>query len=122
MSPAYPTEQDVFRQTLTPVPKQVLDRPAQRRVRLHQPLVELPHKPGVEFLHHRAALGLVKQQPLLGRQFPLSRHRIILVDHRQGFQHVPALLGKTVDHIDEVPPGVRQTVGKNRLQLARQIP
>ena len=54
-----------------PMPQQVRNRPAQRRVGLHPPLVELPAKPDVEFLHGRAAFGLMKEQPLLGRQLPL---------------------------------------------------
>ena len=50
---------------LLPVLQQVRDGPAQRRVRLHQPLVKLPHKPGMEFLHDRTALGLMKLQACL---------------------------------------------------------
>lgn len=50
---------------LRPVLQQVSDGSAQRRVRLDQPLVELPHKPDVKFLHDRTALGLVKLQACL---------------------------------------------------------
>jgi hypothetical protein len=35
---------------------------------------------------------------------------------------VSALFGKTICHLDELPSAVRQTVGKNRLQLTGQIP
>lgn len=50
---------------LRPVLQQIPDGLAQRRVRLDQPLVELPHKPDVKFLHDRTAVGLVKLQACL---------------------------------------------------------
>jgi len=50
-----------------PALQQVRNRPAERRVGLHTPLVELPYKPDVEFLHCRPALRLVKEQAFLGR-------------------------------------------------------
>ena len=52
---------------LLPVPKQVRDGFPQSRVGLHPPLVELLDKPDMEFLHDRTALGLVEEQPLVGR-------------------------------------------------------
>ena len=33
-----------------------------------------------------------------------------------------ALFGKSVCHLDELPPPVGQAIGEDRLQLARQIP
>ena len=52
---------------LLPVPQQVRHGLAQPGVRLHAALVKLPGKPDMEILHGRAALGLMKEQPLLGR-------------------------------------------------------
>ena len=53
---------------LLPVLQQVGNhRSPQGRVGLDTPLVELPYKPDVEFLHRRAAFGLVKEQTFLGR-------------------------------------------------------
>ena len=50
------------------------------------------------------------------------RQRVIVVDHGERLQHVAALLGKTIRHLDELPPAVRQTVGHDRRQFSRQIP
>ncbi len=50
-----------------PMPQEVSHRRAQAGVRLHLPLLELGLKPGVQFLHDRFAVFLVKPQPLLRR-------------------------------------------------------
>lgn len=50
-----------------PMLEHVLDRFAQTRVRLHQPLVELSVQPVMEFFHDWAAFGLVETQSFLWR-------------------------------------------------------
>jgi len=105
-----------------PVLEDVRDRPAQPRVGLDQPLVELPRQPGAECFHRRTALGLVKLQARLRRQVPLSGDGVVAVDHRQGLQHVAALLGKMLRHLDKLPPPVGQAVGHDRFQLGGQVP
>ena len=106
---------------LLPVPEQVRNRAAQRRIGLHAPLVELLQKPDVEFLHRWTAFGLVKEQSFLGRQAPFSGDRIVTVDHGERFQHVPAFFGKPVCYLDELPPTVGQAVGQDRLQFRRRV-
>jgi hypothetical protein len=76
----------------------------------------------MEFLHDGAALGLMEEQPLTRRQLPLSGDRVVVINDGERFQHVLALVGKPPRLIDELPSAVGQAVGKNRLQLARQIP
>ena len=50
---------------LLPVGEQVRDGLAEGRVRLHEPLLELPVAPRLEFLHDRTALSLVELQARL---------------------------------------------------------
>ena len=67
-SSRYPQKQ----RQLLPVLEHVRDGAAERRIRLDEPVVELPRQPGVKVLHRRTALGLMEGQPILGRQFPLA--------------------------------------------------
>ena len=60
-------------------------------------------------------------QPRLGRQPSLPGHGIVAVDHGQRFEQVAARLGKAIVHVHELPPGMGQAVGHDRLQLARQV-
>ena len=60
-------------------------------------------------------------QPRLGRQPTLPRHGIVAIDHGQRFEQVAARLGKAIVDVDELPPGMGQAMGQDRLQLARQV-
>ena len=90
-----------------PVPEHVVNAAPQGRVGLHQPLVELSPEPGMEFLHHRPALGLMEDQPLRGRVVSLLGNRVVAINHGQRLQHVAALFRKILRHVDELPPPVR---------------
>ena len=105
-----------------PVPKHVSNARPQGRVGLHAMLVELLAKPGMEFLHDRTTVGLMQEQPLRRQEIPLLGERVVVIDHREQLQHVAALLGKPLRHIDELPSPVRQAIAQDRLQPARQVP
>ena len=51
---------------LFPVVEHVRDGFAEARIGLHQSLIELALEPFVKFVHDRAAVGLVEEQPRLG--------------------------------------------------------
>ena len=63
----------------------------------------------------------MKEQPLFGREIALAGDRVVVVDHTERLQHVPALFGKTVNHLHELPPTVGQAIGYDRFQLGGQV-
>ena len=56
--------------------QQVRDRLAEPRVRLRLALGKLRFQPMMQLLHHRAAVLLMKLQPLLRRQGLLTQSRV----------------------------------------------
>ncbi|HEY7309258.1 MAG TPA: hypothetical protein VH643_07885 [Gemmataceae bacterium] len=106
---------------LLPVPERVADRAAEGRVGLGELLVELPRQPRMQLLHRRLALVLMELQARLGRQLPPPSEGIVAVHHGEGFEQVAARLGEAIVDVHELPPGMRQAMGQDRLQLARQV-
>ncbi len=91
------------------------------RIGLCQLLVQLPFQPIVQLLHRRPALLLMPLQPRSGDSWRLPGDGIVAVNHGERFEQVAALLRKTIVHVDELPPGMGQAVGQDRLQFARQV-
>ena len=86
--------------------EQVAQRTAQGAVGLHQALIKLVVHPLVQLLHGRSAVGLVVEQPLLGRHLLLSAVRIMGVDLGQNLDHVAAGLGEVLCHVNYLAPTV----------------
>ena len=78
----------------------VAQRLAETGVGFDQTLVQLFGHPALQVFHRWAAVGLVMQQALLGRQLLVAAVRVHGVDCGQHFDDVAALLGKVLDDVD----------------------
>jgi hypothetical protein len=90
-------------------------------VRLDQFFVDLPFQPVSQPIHHGAAFRLVILQPLFRRHAFFACGRVVAVDGLNRFQHVAALVGKAVVHVDELASCMSQAVRQDGLQFARPI-
>ncbi len=106
---------------LLPVVEQVLNGLADPGAGLDELLLSLPFAPALELLHDGAAFFLVEPQALIGIELALPGQIVVMVDFGEAFDHMPALLGEVVHDIDEVPAGVGEAVGDNRLKGAGHI-
>ena len=79
---------------LLPVLPHVSDGLTETGVRLYSVLLQLCRETRVQFLHHGAAMNLVKAQPFLGRHARFAGQLIMMIDLPQSFQDVTAFGGK----------------------------
>src|ERR1039457_263161 len=98
----------------------VSDRGSQSGVRFDFLLLELGAEPGVQFVHDRATVLLVKAQSFLRRQTPFLRLGVIGIDLAQAFEHITARLGKVGHDVDVTAPGMRLIWGPRLRALSRQ--
>src|SRR5438309_1362633 len=82
--------------------QQVRDRLAEPRVRLRLALCKLRFQPTMQLLHHRAAVLLMKLQPLLRCQRLRTRLGILAVDLAEHLQHIAAFVGKVRRYFHEL--------------------
>jgi len=75
----------------------------------------------VQLLHQGTAFGLVKLEPLIGRQIQLSGDRIMMVDRRQGLQDETAFFRETRRHFDETTAAVSKAVGRYGFKLSAAV-
>lgn len=104
-----------------PVPAQTSDGFAQPRVWLGSVLVDLRFQLGVQLLHDRSAVFLMKMQPLFRRQFLFPCQRVVVINAAQRLQHIPALMGEVRRDFDELPSAMRQTVRQQNLHTTSQL-
>ena len=80
---------------------------------------ELRFQPLVQLLHHRAAVLLMKREPLGWRKLALARLRIIFIDVAQRLQNITAWFREVRGHFHKLPSSVRETVGQQDLRRRR---
>jgi hypothetical protein len=98
------------------VVEQVLNGLADPRVGLDALFRNLPFAPAFELLHDGTAFFLLEPQTLIGIELPLPDQVVVMINFAEALDHMPAFLGKGVHDINEVPAGVGDAVGDNRLK------
>ncbi len=106
---------------LLPVLEQVLNGLADPRAGLDELFGDLLLTPALEFLHDGGAFFLVESEALIGIELEVPGQVVVMIDFAEGFDHMPALFREMVHDIDEVPAGVGEAVGDNRLKRTGDI-
>ena len=92
-----------------PVFEHVADGLSQTAVGLYQMLIQLFMEPGVELFHQRAAVVLMKTQPVFGGHLSFFGNLIIFVYPCQGFEDMAALLREALPYLNKLSAAMGQT-------------
>src|SRR2546422_10527612 len=84
-------------------------------------LVQLGGEPRVQLPHDRAAVPLVKREPVHRREVLRTRLRVVAIDVAYALEDMPALGRETRRDVDHVASRMRQAVPEDHRQRLRQV-
>ena len=76
----------------------------------------------MEIIHGRRAVCLVPGEACVSTHAFVTRHLVVVTDHPERFDHMPAFFGKSIVKFHEVAAAMRRTVRQNRVEFPGQIP